>query len=491
MKKRSLQVKLGLLITCSIILSQAYSQTRFTGSIVDHSSDKLLSGISIEAFDKDGNPFGLATTTQANGEYSISAITTDINQQMYDETIETTVNNGVLKVTISSKLADKQLRIYTLNGALLGTQTLHTQGGGKKYCEYNVSGLNQKLLIISSGGIKKKVLINKHVSEKTKLLPLIKSQVAINDSVTFVINDASGKYDSKVVVVKDFTSGSSNNINFRLFLKNIYARPMHLMCINTGGWTLSAPSDRERLLAEIASMPVRPTMACQVVLNNKNPGKNAQFISDLKKLIPNLFFGVGAGWHANDGLGFDLNNQTDWDDLTERARRFVDYTDCISIEGFNATATNSGDDKMIEWLDTLVAMGYKHIMANPWKKAKSGKPWPHVEATFENTLKSTVTPPNEPWQPRIWQYKTILRNSPDLKIVIMYENRGAHLELSAMTAQEAQDAMANTIKWQINQAQETPPLNMYWAPPWTRNYDPLTHGTWDWIKQAYSDLNDD
>jgi hypothetical protein len=111
----------------------------------------------------------------------------------------------------------------------------------------------------------------------------------------------------------------------------------------------------------------------------------------------------------------------------------------------------------------------------------SGKPWPHVDGAFIGVRKEKGAEYMHPKFPRMG---AVLENDPGIKLVCNYENAGRHVELTEMGRKESIRMFSLAADMQ-----NTSSVPFKWAPPWTKNYDPIKMKTMEWIKEKYARIN--
>ncbi len=280
-------------------------------------------------------------------------------------------------------------------------------------------------------------------------------------------------------------------------------RPLHFSYGGTGGGSRLAQSDDE-VLAALMNFPKKPTVLTPVILN-EDPVIFEPFISQLKQIVPKMYFGLGRGKSTGEHETFFPKT---YDDNIEMARKFRRYTSAIRIENFGNILDKSGDETMdaeaymVKFLNELHDMGFTDIMLNPWEPrpfdAELGEvyeKWPHATSTFFGTGKSKWVAPES-------RINKVAEYNNDLAILVNYENAPRHIALAEIElAHQADPSLESSIDIMnyVVQRQadydalgaQDPSLvrGFKWCPPWSQNYDPIALGTLDWIAEMLEELN--
>lgn len=242
----------------------------------------------------------------------------------------------------------------------------------------------------------------------------------------------------------------------------IYYRPFNLVYATKGGKTI--PEDDTTIINAFQSFPAKPTMITDVLLNAE-PDSFASFISSLKGITPNLCFALGK---KEDSLPADQPK------LIALATKYSKYTTSIRIDHFQWLVRNSGDSAVNNYLTELHNLGFQNIMVNPWGDPQSGNGWHYVNAAQIGIDTSS-------WQADTHRIQHILAQSPNLTVVVNYENPGGQEALNELGPQGSINAMAVAADQQDT--------SYRWMPPWSHNYDPYQLNTLTWIANKLAEVD--
>jgi hypothetical protein len=254
--------------------------------------------------------------------------------------------------------------------------------------------------------------------------------------------------------------------------------------------------EKEVFMAMFDQIQPHGMTALSPLLLNKNPANftadEEWVIDELKARGVKVFIGLGKSQTKFPGAGWDFSG----DKMINWPVGYLQYTDCIRIDGFEANYWEEGLQAAQDYVSYLVGLGYKHIMINPWPQ-ENGVPidLPGADSVFVSISLShsgapdyAVLPDDGNWTGKSDAFIQNMRAvNPDVDIVTNYESEPQHLALTWVetnnlpySAGESTNAMAITADHA-----DFDPQNWSWSPPWSQTYDPYALGTWDWIAQRF------
>lgn len=269
---------------------------------------------------------------------------------------------------------------------------------------------------------------------------------------------------------------------------HVWDRPLHIVYANTGGLTLD--NTDQDILNAFADVTNGITAVTPFFLNVSDTSPYQSMITSLQGL--NIGIVPGVGGDPTNGPLFTSANQA-------IAQGYSTFTKYIRLENMTGFLQNSGGHQDIQnMINYCVDLGFTHIMLNPWPKKSDGtaaqftplsvldSSFNQVQLNYQKSGTYPVTPDPTNWLVNTTDVNIILAYNPTCRIVVNYESPGEHWALYYME-QDQKGSTQTAFGITVNQVQEyASSLNLHWAPPFTKIYDPLDLKTWGGISNKLS-----
>lgn len=265
----------------------------------------------------------------------------------------------------------------------------------------------------------------------------------------------------------------------------VYARPLHIVYANTGG--LALPYDEATLLSAFAQVTTGLTAVTPFFLNVADPTRYQSIIAKLQAQQITIIPGVGG-----DTSQGPLNSPT-YQAMAQAHRAYTSYIRLENAQGFVDTYGAADVQGMVTYLTGT--LGYAHVMLNPWPKDKASgaalafadgavdASFNQVQCAFDHTSYQLLPDPTN-WLVNLVAINRILAAKPSCAIVVNYESAPEHQVLANL--EQAQPG-SSIPAMQLTATQcLTSKGALHWCPPFTRIYDPIKLGTWNWMASQLS-----
>lgn len=224
-------------------------------------------------------------------------------------------------------------------------------------------------------------------------------------------------------------------------------------------------------------------------LNVANPQQYDKFIRNV--LDKNIVIVPGVGRMPSDG-------DMDLPEYLDMATAMKNYTDYIRIENMQGFYDEHGKKGMQNFMDHCRALGYKHIMMNPWPKATDGSLVSFSCAECASTFNSVIVhrksqyvldPNPENWHVQINPIDQVRQKVPGISVLINYESPGPQVILTNMEKKKKGSSLEpfNTTLQDISREYKS--YGLHWAPPMTQSYDSIDLRTWSWIARQLKNIS--
>jgi hypothetical protein len=265
---------------------------------------------------------------------------------------------------------------------------------------------------------------------------------------------------------------------------SVYARPLHIVYANSGGLALSY--DEATLLQAFAQVTTGLTAVTPFFLNVATPTRYQSIIDKLQAQQITIIPGVGG-----DPSQGPLNSPA-YQAMAQAHRAYTSYIRLENAQGFVDTYGATDVQGMVTYLTGT--LGYAHVMLNPWPKDASGAAlafaggaveasFNQVQCNFDHTSYQLQPDPTN-WLVNLVAVNRILAAKPSCAILVNYESAPEHQVLVALERAQSGSSIPAL------QVTATQCLNsngtLHWCPPFTKIYDSIQLGTWNWIASQLS-----
>ncbi|WP_430935173.1 carboxypeptidase-like regulatory domain-containing protein [Saccharicrinis sp. 156] len=207
-------------VVCSLLLPVLFSlissvaQAQSVNGYIRNSSGTGLQNIMVEVTQVDEPTNTHSATTDANGFYQISNVSTDIENENALNKPTITISESKLHITYRNYT--NHVRLYNLEGKLLKTEKALMLNEHCYKTSFDLGNINEKILLVcSSRNATKIVYSNKGSMGSDKATPKLKSKTRNFVNFHFDLSDPQGMYQS-LSELKEIDIEGSNQVDFEL-----------------------------------------------------------------------------------------------------------------------------------------------------------------------------------------------------------------------------------------------------------------------------------
>jgi len=252
---------------------------------------------------------------------------------------------------------------------------------------------------------------------------------------------------------------------------SVYKRPVHFV-YGIGNNAVLDNTDAA-IQSALAAVTNGVTCLCPFFLNSSDPTSNPAFTNMINWVqANNIVITPAVGLTAQ---GNTLNNATN----IAIAEGYLPLGPHIRLENLSGYFQNpNGEADVKGFINNCIGMGFSKIMLNPWPVDANGNymtftanQMDNIDSTFQNVNPNT-------WVINSSVVSNILALDPTIKTLVNYESPGPQQTIAAMTKSQQENVFTTTID---DLATYPSSDHLFWAPPFTKSYNPLDEGTWTWI----------